>query len=336
MKHKSIFLSLTAIISIITPYAIIAETVSVSENTVINGKVMPVKDMFFPICPLETNLLPGETGNNIKTLQSILSQDSLIYPEGIVSGYYGELTKEAVKRFQKRSGIPTNGIVDNDTRILLFPCMTLRITAPNGGEEWKINETHQITWKVDAPYYIQNQNSSKFNAANGMLHPVTNEDSNTPPQNAVYPFFKNLSIDLIKTDDPRVLSYPYLSQVYYHIGSASLYGENSFSWNIPQTILESKNYKIRISLWKNAPEPFGCKSLNTCVMAPSLKLYPIEWKENLWDESDNTFSILGGVNNPPTPKPDLIKLKKLRAELQQVLENIKQSITTLDELIASQ
>ncbi len=41
----------------------------------------------------------------VTLLQRMLSTDRVIYPEGIVSGYYGPLTREAVKRFQVKHAI---------------------------------------------------------------------------------------------------------------------------------------------------------------------------------------------------------------------------------------
>lgn len=42
----------------------------------------------------------GDTNNDVKELQNFLALDKKIYPEGIVSGYFGKLTEKAVKQFQ--------------------------------------------------------------------------------------------------------------------------------------------------------------------------------------------------------------------------------------------
>lgn len=51
---------------------------------------------------LLNQLKPGMTSDEVKTLQEIMATDSSIYPEGIISGYYGKLTEKAVKKFQKK------------------------------------------------------------------------------------------------------------------------------------------------------------------------------------------------------------------------------------------
>src|SRR3954449_9426164 len=71
-------------------------------------------------------LKPGSRGTNVKRLQRKLS----VQP----SGYYGSLTKTAVKRFQKRKGLKADGVAGPDTLAKL----RLRVTpeqapADDGG-----------------------------------------------------------------------------------------------------------------------------------------------------------------------------------------------------------
>ena len=67
------------------------------------------------ILQLLTTLKEGSKGQNVKTLQALLAADPEIYPEGLITGFYGRLTAEAVKRFQKRHGIEQVGIVGPKT-----------------------------------------------------------------------------------------------------------------------------------------------------------------------------------------------------------------------------
>jgi len=59
---------------------------------------------------------PGETSPDVTTLQTFLASDSSIYPEGIVSGFYGDLTTAAVTRFQVANGLAAVGRVGPLTR----------------------------------------------------------------------------------------------------------------------------------------------------------------------------------------------------------------------------
>ena len=77
---------------------------------------------------LTDNLKMGDRGYEVKLLQSWLSQDAAIYPQRIVNGYFGPLTKAAVIRLQEKYAsdvlapqglVKGNGIVDSYTRMKL-------------------------------------------------------------------------------------------------------------------------------------------------------------------------------------------------------------------------
>lgn len=58
-----------------------------------------------------TQLDVGDTGSEVTKLQTYLANDSTLYPERLVTGYYGNLTAQAVSRFQTRHGLPAVGRV---------------------------------------------------------------------------------------------------------------------------------------------------------------------------------------------------------------------------------
>lgn len=57
-------------------------------------------------------LMRGTTGDDVKQLQTFLKTFPVIYPEGLISGYFGPLTENAIKRFQLIQGVRASGIVD--------------------------------------------------------------------------------------------------------------------------------------------------------------------------------------------------------------------------------
>lgn len=63
------------------------------------------------ISTLITTLKQGDSGENVKTLQALLAADPTIFPEQLITGFFGRLTSEAVKRFQRKNGIETLGFV---------------------------------------------------------------------------------------------------------------------------------------------------------------------------------------------------------------------------------
>lgn len=64
-------------------------------------------------------LKTGSRGPEVTTLQTFLATDSTIYPQGLVTGYFGALTKSAVIKFQIRNGLKGDGVVGPMTRSVL-------------------------------------------------------------------------------------------------------------------------------------------------------------------------------------------------------------------------
>ncbi|PIQ66750.1 MAG: hypothetical protein CO184_00175 [Candidatus Zambryskibacteria bacterium CG_4_9_14_3_um_filter_40_16] len=56
-------------------------------------------------------LRQGLSGDDVAALQAILAADASIYPEGLITGFFGPLTSKAVKNFQKKFGIEQVGFV---------------------------------------------------------------------------------------------------------------------------------------------------------------------------------------------------------------------------------
>lgn len=67
--------------------------------------------VFAHAATLNRELEIGMTGDDVSALQTFLAKDKTIYPQGLVTGYFGFLTKAAVSNFQARNGISTVGRV---------------------------------------------------------------------------------------------------------------------------------------------------------------------------------------------------------------------------------
>jgi len=86
---------------------------------------------------LRNTLAYNSTGSDVSLLQRMLSQDSGIYPERKITGYYGNLTREAVIRFQNEYNLPQTGVVDEQTKnklneiFLRFLCPEQTTIYPN-------------------------------------------------------------------------------------------------------------------------------------------------------------------------------------------------------------
>lgn len=63
-----------------------------------------------------TNLKRESSGKDVARLQEFLKTLPDVYPEGLVTGYFGLVTEKAVKRFQKKYGLEQVGVVGPKTR----------------------------------------------------------------------------------------------------------------------------------------------------------------------------------------------------------------------------
>jgi peptidoglycan hydrolase-like protein with peptidoglycan-binding domain len=63
----------------------------------------------FAYTPITSTLDFGSTGGNVMNLQAFFKDNSSIYPEGMITGYFGSLTRAAVQRFQAAYGIISSG-----------------------------------------------------------------------------------------------------------------------------------------------------------------------------------------------------------------------------------
>ncbi len=75
---------------------------------------------------LSRQLDVGMSGGDVSALQTFLAQDKTIYPQGLVTGYFGFLTKSAVSNFQSRNGIDSVG------RVGPITLAALNLQMPNG------------------------------------------------------------------------------------------------------------------------------------------------------------------------------------------------------------
>lgn len=64
---------------------------------------------------LTRSLSRGTSGDDVRKLQEFLSKDKDIYPEGLLTGFFGPLTEAAVKKWQEKHKIEAVGIVGPKT-----------------------------------------------------------------------------------------------------------------------------------------------------------------------------------------------------------------------------
>ena len=68
----------------------------------------------------DLSLKQEDENDTVKAMQLRLYNIGYIADKDNVTGYYGEVTAEAVKKFQKKNGLKETGTADNATLVLLF------------------------------------------------------------------------------------------------------------------------------------------------------------------------------------------------------------------------
>ncbi len=100
------------------------------------------------------DLSVGATGSDVANLQSWLISHSFDIPAvssgAVLKGYFGSQTKAALIRYQVSVSLPPFGYFGPLTRGIVNRGNnngnSLRVTSPNGGEQWQLGTTHNITW----------------------------------------------------------------------------------------------------------------------------------------------------------------------------------------------
>ena len=245
----------------------------------------------------------GQKGDVIKNLQEILKEDPAIYPEGLVTGYFGSLTEKAIKKIQAKCGIPETGQLDEVTERCIYPIdYKIKVLSPNGGENWDRNQIQTIKWEVIAP-------------TTTVLR---------------YPFWQKASIDLFKRVSVTPVSASTSttgtvtrSVFVKHIAIVDLF-DQSYSWRISNKIPNGENYVIRITLgktivpiWAKEKEKKGEEvEINPNDVWPAPQMRGL-----VWDESDNVFQISGTTTVcpecPPCPRDG-----KDYSEVIKILQNL--------------
>lgn len=136
----------------------------------------------------------GSTGSNVTELQTYLAKDSSIYPEGLVTGYFGSLTQAAVQRFQVAQGIVSAGTPATTGYGRVGPATMARINSLLGG---------QVSWDASP---ILSVASVQVHSTSATFNWTTNE----PTQGQVY--YSNLPLVFNEATGPR--QQPYVSGVF--------------------------------------------------------------------------------------------------------------------------
>lgn len=111
----------------------------------------------------------GMRGADVTAMQTYFAQDATIYPQGLITGYFGFLTKSAVSNFQSKYGISPVGRVGPAT----LPVLNAKMA---GGT---VGEVTQGNWGIAPTISPVSVNTSRNNA-------IVNWNTNENAKGVVY------------------------------------------------------------------------------------------------------------------------------------------------------
>ncbi|MCR4327922.1 MAG: peptidoglycan-binding protein [Patescibacteria group bacterium] len=137
----------------------------------------------------------GDSNLEVTELQTYLATNTSIYPEGLVTGYFGQLTKAAVERFQATQGIVSQGTPETTGYGRVGPQTMARINSLLGS-----GGGSQVWWdtspSLSNPMVQHTNTSATFTWA-----------SNEPTQGQVY--WSNTPLQFSEATGPH--QQPYVS-----------------------------------------------------------------------------------------------------------------------------
>lgn len=257
----------------------------------------------------------GSRSDEVKEIQEILKTDPDIYPEGYVTGYFGSLTEKAIRKLQKRCGLPETGELDDATEKCIYPIdYKVKVAYPNGGEVLDRNTIQTIKWEVIEPGVSAQE---------------------------IKPFWPKASIDLFRRVAitmpcaPGETCEPVEKSVFVkHIATVNLF-DQTYSWKITPDISNGTGYAIRISLGKKIVTVWYREIIGQSLPSAS-EIWPqpappivVPPSQIIWDESDGTFEITGEITPECPTCPVCPNSEEIIASLTRIIEELQKLIASL-------
>lgn len=170
----------------------------------------------------------GSKGEEVTLLQNFLSKMPNIYPEAFVTGYYGKLTENAVKKFQRENNIEQVGKVGPKTRAILNSMINKSIAQPTVYEVPMVNVLESSSSGATTGYVFYTTNKlTTSDLWYGVVSPLdTANATKVSDSNKTFSHSHNLSGLATST------TYYYVVRVTDDRGNSATTTEKSFKTNL--------------------------------------------------------------------------------------------------------
>lgn len=150
---------------------------------------------------LTRQLQVGMSGTDVSALQTFLAKDATLYPQGLVTGYFGFLTKSAVSNFQSRNGLDAVGRVGPLTLPILnvqiangmsssasapfISSVSVNVSRNNANVSWNTNEyaSGVVYYSTSPLVTYENSNSVNVSGNTAMTDSAFRTSQNVSLQN---------------------------------------------------------------------------------------------------------------------------------------------------------
>lgn len=203
-------------------------------------------------CPqFSRSLRYGSSGDDVTALQTYLAQDASVYPEAIVSGYYGTATQAAVGRWQVKNGILSGGTLGVGGYGVVGPrtsaAMSLMCTQSSGGGQ-------QATSQVGG--YIQVTPISGSTPLATTIQAFVNTVNNCNPITYTLDFGDGSALQQIPTNG----SCTQVTQTYQHTYTIG---------GTYQVVLSAGNHRTTASVIVNGPSTVQQQTTGQTTVLPT-------------------------------------------------------------------
>ncbi len=172
----------------------------------------------------------GMRNSEVASLQSFLSTDAAIYPQGLVTSYFGFLTKAAVSNFQSRNGIDAVGRVGPVTLAAINMQMSggvISDTTEGAGKVTRLGVPQPILSGV----YVSGRTSNSMTIAWASNVPATARVM----YSTTWPFSYRNALQVTSSASPSFAQSVTLNNLQqntrYYFVAESLDAQGNFSWS---------------------------------------------------------------------------------------------------------